>query len=208
MAASAKARRRAVQEFKRGAILDAASRVVATEGPHRATVRAIAEEAGYSAGAIYAYYRAKEEIYGDILADSLSQAAQAARGAIADAASPETRLSGSVGAYYAYYRDHPQEFELGLYLFQGPRRGRLSAERERLINGRLIAALQAIANAVTELGALSPEDASLETVAALSQMTGILTLEISGRLKLLGFDGEALITHYVDAAIARLKARP
>ena len=206
MAASAKGRRRAVHDFKRRAILDAAKTILATQGLEGATVRAIAQEAGYSPGAIYAYYPAKEEIYGDILARSLSQAGQAVRAAADGVASPRARLKEAVGAYYDYYRQHPQEFELSLYLGHGARRAQLSAERQRLINGRLIALLQVIAKTVSDLGPLSPEETNRETVEILSHLEGLLVLENSGRLRVLGFDGEALLGHYLGGVLARLQA--
>lgn len=206
MAAGAKARRRAVHDFKRGAILEAARRVFAAQGLEGATIRAIAEEAGYSAGAIYAYYPAKEEIYGEIVAQSLGQAGQAVKRAWARETSPEARFKDVVGAYYGYYREHAQEFELGLYLSQGGRRAQLSAERERLINGRLIATLQIFAKAVADLGALSSEEINRETVGILSQLEGILVLESSGRLQILGFEGETLLGDYLEAVLKRLGA--
>lgn len=198
------ARRKAVHDFKRGAILDAASRVFAERGLEGATIRAIAAEAGYTPGAIYAYYGAKEEIFGDLLADSLGALGQAVKRAGGDDA--RSRLEASLRAAHRYYVEHPREFDLGLYLYRGGRDRALPREQERHITGRLIAALQAIAEPIRELGGLNPEAANLETVAALAQVNGILQLEASGRLAVLGFSGEKLLGHYIDGLVARLGA--
>lgn len=202
--ATAKSRRQAVHDFKRGAILEAARRAFAEAGIAGATVRTIAEAAGYSPGAIYAYYDAKEEILGDILADALAQAGQAMKRAGAAESTPEARLRASVGAYYDYYREHWEAFELDLHLCQGARRRPLSAERARHINGRLIALLQVIAGALGALGAASQVEASRETVALFAHLEGVLLLEHGGRLEVLEEDGPALVDHYLDGLIARL----
>ncbi|WAA10969.1 TetR/AcrR family transcriptional regulator [Fervidibacillus albus] len=61
-------------------ILIAARKVISEYGTNRATVRAIAEEAGMSTGAIYHYYKNKEEIFYDLLDDSLSDSIRIAKG--------------------------------------------------------------------------------------------------------------------------------
>lgn len=52
---------------RQGEILDAAARVFAGKGYHRASIPAICEEAGVSNGALYKYFRNKEEIYLSVL---------------------------------------------------------------------------------------------------------------------------------------------
>ncbi|WAA13378.1 TetR/AcrR family transcriptional regulator [Fervidibacillus halotolerans] len=61
-------------------ILFAAKKVISEHGTNRATVRAIAEEAGMSTGAIYHYYKNKEEIFYDLLDESLSDSIRIAKG--------------------------------------------------------------------------------------------------------------------------------
>lgn len=204
--ATPKSRREAVHDFKRGAILEAARRAFADSGIAGATVRTIAHEAGYSPGALYAYFAAKEEILGELLADSLGHAGQAMKRAGAAESAPEARLRASAAAYLEYYRAHPLEHELDLHLCQGARRQPLSAERARHINGRLIALLQVIAGALDELGGFGPDQVRRETVALLAHLDGLLLLDHGGRLELLEEDGPALLDHYLDGLIARLGA--
>ncbi|KUP04357.1 TetR family transcriptional regulator [Bacillus coahuilensis m2-6] len=61
-------------------ILAAARKVISKHGSNRATVRAIAEEAGLSTGAIYHYYKNKDDILYDLLDDSLSDSTRIAIG--------------------------------------------------------------------------------------------------------------------------------
>lgn len=57
----------------RDRLLAAARRVIAKAGISGATMRAIAEEAGLSTGAIYHYYASKEDVLYDVMATSLSE---------------------------------------------------------------------------------------------------------------------------------------
>ncbi|TCI75904.1 TetR/AcrR family transcriptional regulator [Exiguobacterium sp. SH0S1] len=61
-------------------ILVAARTVISRHGSNRATVRAIAEEAGMSTGAIYHYYKNKDDILYDLLDESLSDSTRIAKG--------------------------------------------------------------------------------------------------------------------------------
>ncbi|TCI56212.1 TetR/AcrR family transcriptional regulator [Exiguobacterium sp. SH5S13] len=61
-------------------ILAAARTVISRHGSNRATVRAIAEEAGMSTGAIYHYYKNKDDILYDLLDESLSDSTRIAKG--------------------------------------------------------------------------------------------------------------------------------
>lgn len=60
-------------------ILEAARRLIARSSISGATMRAIAEEAGLSTGAIYHYYRSKEEVLYDVMDESLSESSRIAR---------------------------------------------------------------------------------------------------------------------------------
>ena len=204
-AAERTARRKAVRDFKRAAIVDAARRVFAEHGLDGASIRLIARAAGYTPGAIYFYYPGKEHIYGDILSESLAALGRAVKDAAAAATDGEARLRAAARAFFVYYRDHPDELELGFYLFQGIRRRGLTPELDRQLNGRLIAVLRVLAAAVREFGRLDEEAANLETVATASQLVGILLMDKSGRLKTLGFAGETLVDHAIDVLVERLR---
>src|SRR6186997_784621 len=65
-------RRNAVDELKRGLILDAARKVFEAEGLEGASLRAIASAAGYTPAALYFHFESKEAIYGEALRRSLA----------------------------------------------------------------------------------------------------------------------------------------
>src|SRR6266511_3980112 len=59
----ARRRRQDQQAVTRAQILDAAERIFAREGLRGASVEAIAEEAGYTHGAIYSNFKGKEDLF-------------------------------------------------------------------------------------------------------------------------------------------------
>lgn len=197
-------RQESVRAFKRAAILDAARRVFAEKGLEGASVRLIAAEAGYTPGAIYYHYPDKEHVYGDILMHSLGTLGRAVKDAAAGAASPEARLRAAAGAFFAYYRDRPEELDLSFYLERGIKPRGLTPELNRQLNGRLIAILQIIADALGALGHIGTDEANIETVALFGHLCGVLLMDRSGRLKTLGFAPAGLVDRYLDQMVARL----
>lgn len=201
----AESRREANRKFRRDAVLAAAQRVFSEAGLEGATIRAIAQAAGYTPGAVYSYYPTKEAIYADILAHSLAALRDAVVSRMDAAKEDEPRLREALRAFYEFYRRHPQDLELGLYLFHGMRPAGLGHELDRQLNSRLIAVLQKIATAMALFGRLDPLAAHRETVAAICHVFGVLLMANTGRLKILDSDPDALIEHYLDGLGARLR---
>ena len=207
------ARQDAVRDFKRGAIVEAARQVFAEKGLDGASMREIAAAAGYTAPAIYFYFESKEALYGEIVAASLTELSRAVKRAVALADTPHARVRAGPIAFYLFYRENPIDLELSLYLVQGLRPTGLTPDLNRQLNGRLIAVLQVIANAVGEAnapdaGLTDQSDANLEAVAAVTHMCGVLLLENTGRLGTLGFAGENLVGRYLDGLVDRLSGAP
>lgn len=198
-------RRETNRKFRHDAVLAAAQEVFARSGLEGATIRAIATAAGYTAGAVYSYYPTKEAIYGDLLAHSLQQLRDEIAQAVASAGSDDERLRAAVRAVYRFYRARPQDLDLGLYVFQGLRPRGLGPELDRQLNSRLIVALQKIAGAIARVGRLSPLEAHRETVATICHLFGVLVLAGTGRLKILDSEPDALVEHYLDALLQRLR---
>ena len=194
IATSTEARQQSVRAFKKSVILDAAQRVLDRDGIEGATVRAIAKEAGYTPGALYAYYADKDDILADLLCKSLSRAARVMRHSIETAAGSPPNAVDLAATFTAYYRQEPAEFDLLLTVLQSRRIGNLSAETSRTLNGRLIAALSPIAEALEATKHWDPQPASEATMQAAGLGLGLLLLENSNRLSALGMDGTALMS--------------
>lgn len=66
-------RQQTLVDARRALVLDAARAVFLEQGLEGASVRLIAKRAGYTAGAIYAYFAGKEAIYAELLRESLQR---------------------------------------------------------------------------------------------------------------------------------------
>lgn len=173
-----------VQRHKREAIVEAAMRTFADTGVEGASVRAIAERAGYTPGALYTYFEDKEALVSACLAHSLGRVLAALRRADGAAGTGDA-LGACARAFHAYYRANPAEFAL---LVGRPRVGRTAAG-ERAVNGRLIALLAWIeSRRQTE-----PGTDGAETVALFTHLCGLVLAEQTGWLAMLGFEAPAMI---------------
>ncbi len=114
-------------------------------------------------------------------------------------------LRGTIRTFFDYYRDRPQELELGFYLFQGLHPRGLSRDFDRALNSKLIAVLMRVRGAVMRFGRMCPLAAHRETVAAMCHICGVLLMAQTGRLKTLDSDPAMLIEHYIEGLVARIK---
>src|ERR1700729_1111807 len=99
-------RARAVQELKRGIILNAARRVFEAEGLDGASLRAIAAEAGYTPAALYFHFDSKEAIYAEVLQGSLANLEQTIAQAVSCASEAPGRLHAAAMAFFRFYTEN------------------------------------------------------------------------------------------------------
>jgi AcrR family transcriptional regulator len=175
------------QRRKRDAIVEAAMRVFADAGVAGTSVRAIAERAGYTPGALYTYFEDKDALVDACLANSLGRVLAALRRAD-DASKTGDALGICANAFRDYYRTNPAEFVL---LLSRCRDRPGAAAGARAVNGRLIALLTWIES--RRRAADAETDGGAEAVTVFAQLCGLVLAEEAGWLAMLGFDGAALI---------------
>lgn len=197
-------RLRAVKDMKRQMILDAARRVFERDGLLGANMRAIASEAGYTASALYNHYASKEEIYGDLLSQSLDRLHDAVHGGLQDQAGPAQRIEQQAMAFHDFYLDNPRELDLGFYLFQGMKPLGLTPELNDRLNRRLRESLDGIESSLIALGC-AKKAAVQETTSLFGHCVGLLLLTHTGRIRMFGQDGRALFAAYVKKLIQQVK---
>jgi len=196
-------RARAVNAMKRGLILDAARRVFEAEGLDGASVRAIANEAGYTPAALYFHFESKEAIYAEVLQESLERLGQAVGSAVLGVRDPAARLRGAAMAFFEFYAKNPRDLDLGFYLFRGGMKPHgLGRERDELLNAGLAGALRPMAEAAEALGA-DPDEANLLMVDAIAHASGLL-LAHTGRIRMFAASAPDLMERYVRERIDRL----
>ena len=197
-------RRQAVSVHKRELILDAARQVFAEEGLEGASLRAIADRAGYTPAALYFHFESKEAIYAEVLKASLKSLGSAVDQAIARTRSPQQKLKAAAMSFFQFYADNPRDLDLGFYLFRGGMKpAGLGHERDEKLNAALEAALHPIAGAAIELGA-SRQKANLLMVDCFAHATGLLLLLHTGRIRMFGASAPDLMDQYVRDRIVQL----
>jgi AcrR family transcriptional regulator len=192
------ARKTALATHKKSFILEAAQRVFAEHGLEGATMRAIALEAGYTAGAIYFHYASKEEIYADLLDQSLDRVIAAVTN-VPRGRDAKARLRSAALAFFDFYADNPRDLDLGFYLVHGMRPAGLTPALNRALNDKLLAALAPMTRALVELR-LDEEEARHETAALFGHCVGLLLLRHTRRIRLFDADPRALF----ETSVARL----
>ena len=200
-------RRKAVRDLKRGLILDAARKVFEADGLDGASLRAIAAAAGYTPAALYFHFESKEEIYAEVLRNSLADLGQAVARSISRTRTPHDRLRAAAMAFFRYYAENPRDLDLGFYLFRGGMKPRgLGKERDDMLNSALKAALYPIVEAAEALG-VRHEEARYLMVDTFAHAAGLLLLAHTGRMRMFVVSASHLMERFVESKIAALRGK-
>ena len=190
---------------RRRKILEAAGRVFKDSGVEGASIRKIAREAGVTTGAIYPYFEGKEEIYAELLSESLENLYRHLTESAANEADGVCALQSAAEAFYDYFENRIFEFELGFHLFAGIKRHSLGKHRDNVLNSKLIQALDVLAVCIKRAAPqLSDSQVSSERNSLFASLTGILTLVHTGRTKAIGANGQELLEQHLNSLKIRL----
>lgn len=199
-------RRDAITEAKKAIILRAARTIFERDGLEAASIRAIAKAAGYTPGALYGYFPSKEHIYAALLGESLARLHAATHSAAASGAATK-RFQAAGLAFFNFYDTNPRDLDLGFYLFRGGIRPHgLSRELNAELNAQLLACLQPLADAATDLGATA---ALARNVAGdvLAYSSGLLLLAHTKRLNLFGGNPRDMMHRYLVRHVDELRRK-
>jgi TetR/AcrR family fatty acid metabolism transcriptional regulator len=97
---------------KRRTILNAAVRVFAEKGFHKARVSDVAEQAGVADGTIYLYFRNKEDLLICIFEDSMDTLLSGLQASLEDVSDPLERIRVFARFHLRQVRDNPEEAEV------------------------------------------------------------------------------------------------
>jgi AcrR family transcriptional regulator len=93
-------------------ILEAAQQLIAEKGVAALSMRSLAAEADYSAGALYKYFDSKDDLLSAVAEAGFEQLADAVEAAIMPDASPPDNLRASGRAYQQFALNHPEIYKL------------------------------------------------------------------------------------------------
>lgn len=190
---------------RRAHILAAAQRVFESKGLEGANMRAIAKESNYTVGALYSYYKDREEIYADLLTTSLGRLKDFTQAAAKDAQTPAEQMQTRALAFYDYYATRPDELSLGFYLHRGLGPHGLTHALDERLNAQFWMTLNGVLDPLIALGR-SQAEAVRELTAVVAHGVGLLLLLHTGRIRLFHQDGRELFRAFVEASVMKQKS--
>jgi AcrR family transcriptional regulator len=179
------ARRAREHEDTRRAILDAARKLAARDGARNLSLRGVAAEAGYAPAALYGYFRNRDELVCALAADDLASLSREMRDALRE--NPDAGLAPAAKAAFEHLCSSGALAAAASVLDGGLESG----EAGRLLNGRLIGALNVLSDAAGGLSASRAGQCDVIVIAA--ALAGLAMLSRSGRLSGLGYSSDELI---------------
>ena len=187
------------------ALLEAAVKVIETDGVDALTLRSLAKAAGVSSGAPYYHFDSRERLLAAIAEQGLRALAEDMRRASEAARDTRARLEGLGRGYVNFALAHRGHFRV---MFRPELRAMLGQE----INRELAEGLRMLRNAILECqqaGYVAGQDADRIVLLAWSAMHGACQLWIDGTLADVGLvaDEEALAAAVVDTLVALVYAK-
>ncbi len=195
-----------LQQARRDTVLKAARKVFEAKGLEGASIRLIAKAARCTTGSIYPYFKGKEEIYAEVLSQSLADYKANLDSDVAAARAAKDKFRAALTSHFDFYEARPSDMSLALYLFNGLKPQGLTRELDARLNAQLAAIVAVFADCVRGVAKFSQREAEIEVGLHLAMLFGLLTLHHTKRTKAFHVDARALLKTHLDQSIARLAA--
>ena len=197
------------RDERRQLIEQSAALVFARKGLAAASVADIAEQAGFSPGSLYNYFSSKEELLFSATFAQIDELEARMRAALDPADAPADELRAMVGAYFAFYRDRPQGFQLLMAGLDGGARAKVPAEVVERYDRRALDCLSLLQSVVArgmEEGTFRAGDSWEMTHAIWGAFHGILQIA-AGRdpERFVGFEVQGLLERTTELLIDGIK---
>ena len=204
MRAASRSYQESLDQHRRQVIVDAARRVFEKSGLEGASIRAIAQMAGCTTGAIYPHFSSKEELFAVVLGGSLSTITREVRRAM-NSVVPAKGLRRGTLAIYKHYDAHPSDLALALAVFNADRKTKLGRRLDKALKHQFEALLEVLGEQVGKI-ATKPfrPMVRIEATALVTYLVGLLVLKHGGRIDTIGNTAPVLLAHYTRNMVARL----
>lgn len=190
-------RQQAMVDARKAIVLAAAKAVFARVGLERASMREIAKQAGYTPGALYAYFAGKQELLAAIQEDLLKRLEVAVQQVKSSKGPPGQVLLQKGQAWLAFFVSQPRDLELTLFLLAGAGTRGLPTDATQRLHRQVRQTLEPIQGALVSLGATSFQ-AEVEMEALLAHGMGLLLSQDPSRLQAAEQSPQALFGRYLQ----------
>jgi len=190
------------EEIKKMAI-DAAAKIVETEGFQSLTARKVAAQIGYTVGTLYHVFRNFDDLVIHLNARTIDEMAALIQKGVKRKRSPESRIRTMTEVYVDYATEHPDRWRL-VFEHQAPR----GLPTPELMKVRRDVLFEMVADNLRELSPRHLEQEINHTATALwSGVHGICILALTGKLYLGGaFSMSKLIDTLIDSVLNEFRS--
>jgi len=116
----AKERREREREQRKAQILDTARALLLEKGLNATSINQIAKRAELSVGAIYFYYKSKEDLYAALQVEGLELLNQTIRESVQKPSQPQENIRNIAMAYLKFSEEHKNYFDIINYFLASP----------------------------------------------------------------------------------------
>lgn len=159
-------------------LITSARIVFARQGFHRALLEEIAEEAGYSTGAIYAHFDSKEDLFLAVLDDHVAARIRAVEQAISEASTPARRPRAGADNWMQFLNEDPDWYRLFIEFWS-------YAQRDPELRAQVAARFAAFPKANAELIEAGARDVDVVLPKGLAEAAGTLFTALADGLALM-----------------------
>jgi len=176
------------QEMRKS-IIDAAMHIFMKDGYEAASIRKIADKIEYSPATIYLYYKDKDELLYDVQAECFSKMVAEFKRDITST-DPFTRLTQLGHSYLRFGLTYPEIYDL-MFMMDAPMHNVEECDVWENADDAFGILMQTV-SACMEKGVINFPDAGLAAVSLWSICHGMLSLNISCRMKVMGMENEQI----------------
>ena len=183
--------------------IDAAAKIVETEGFQSLTARKVASKIGYTVGTLYHVFRNFDDLVIHLNARTIDEMAALIQKGVKRKRSPESRIRTMTEVYVDYATEHPDRWRL-VFEHQAPR----GLPTPELMKVRRDVLFEMVADNLRELSPRHLEQEINHTATALwSGVHGICILALTGKLYLGGaFSMSKLIDTLIESVLNEFRS--
>jgi TetR/AcrR family transcriptional regulator len=203
----AKERREREKEQRKTQILDTARALLFEKGLNATSINQIAKRAELSVGAIYFYYKNKEDLYAALQVEGLEILSQALKASVKKPSVPEKDIRKIAQAYLKFSEEHKNYFDIINYFLASPD-SIFSPELKKKVDGHGKDNLAVLADTIgkgIDDGLFKNVDPKRQAIILWSTLHGMIQLKKLKKTILAKEDHQSLYLEAVDRFLDGLR---
>jgi len=203
----AKERREREREQRKEHILDTARKLLLEKGLNATSINQIAKHSELSVGAIYFYFRDKEDLFASLQLEGLDLLSRSIRKSVRPDCSPEDKIRSIAKAYLRFSEEHKNYYDIINYFLTSP--GTIFSPTLKLkIDEHGNASISTLTAAIQEgidAGTFKPLDSRRQAIILWSAFNGIIHLKKTGKDHLVKNEYKSIYLEAVERFLDSLR---